>query len=147
MAKRHLNDDSVARKRHKPTTDHHQPQLSPLTIDVMPRLHSQRIYEEAEGSYNKGQRYLAKGDANLREMLPTSDGRDMKYEHFTPVQHESVNTKTFDEAIVRVREFERKERLWEEEKMACKEKCGKQARVIQDLKKKISKLNRKIKHH
>ncbi|KAM0240313.1 hypothetical protein ACHAPO_002209 [Fusarium lateritium] len=147
MAKRLLNDDSVARKRHKPTTDYHQPQLSPRTIDMMPRLHNQSIYEEAQGFYDKSQRYIAKGDAKLCEMLPTSDGRDMKYEHFTPVQHETVNPKTFDEAIVRVRELERVNRSWEEEKMAYKEKCDKQAQMIRELKKKISKLNRRIKHH
>ncbi|KAL3594460.1 hypothetical protein FPOAC2_08773 [Fusarium poae] len=146
MTKRLLNNDSVARKRHKPTTDYHQPQLSPRTADIMTRLQNQSLYEEARGLYEESQRCQDKGDAKVREMVPTSDGRDMKYEHFTPVQHETTNPKTFDEAIVRIREFERKERSWEEERMAYREKCDKQARVIQDLKT-TSKLNLKIKSH
>ncbi|GKT99125.1 hypothetical protein FLAG1_01186 [Fusarium langsethiae] len=136
MVKRLLSDDDVARKRHKPIADYHQPQFSPRTTDWMHRLHNQSIYETAKNLYNRSQNLQAKGDAKLREMLPTSDGRDMKYEHFTPVQQQPTGPKTFNEAIATIRELEWKEMLLKEENMGLREKCDKQTKTIQDLNRK-----------
>ncbi|KAG8669443.1 hypothetical protein FPOAC1_008838 [Fusarium poae] len=72
MTKRLLNNDSVARKRHKPTTDYHQPQLSPRTADIMTRLQNQSLYEEARGLYEESQRCQDKGDAKRNTLLSKS---------------------------------------------------------------------------
>ncbi|UZP41816.1 hypothetical protein NXS19_009632 [Fusarium pseudograminearum] len=136
MTKRRLSDDVAARKRHKPTTGY-QPQLSPHTTDTMTRLHNQGIYETVKGIYKESQDLRVAGDAKLHEMLPTSDGRDMKYKDFMPVQHETVYPRTFHEAIVRIRKLERnhmeRERLWDVTRMTLKEKLDKKDQEIRDL--------------
>ncbi|QPC79212.1 hypothetical protein HYE68_009964 [Fusarium pseudograminearum] len=136
MTKRRLSDDVAARKRHKPTTDD-RPQLSPRTTDEMTRLHNQGIHETVKRIYKESQDLRAAGDAKLREMLPTSDGRYMKYEDFMPVYHEAVYPRTYHEAIDRMaklgRDYMERARLWDVTRMALKEKLDKKDQEIRDL--------------
>jgi hypothetical protein len=105
---------------------------------MLPRLVNQSIYEDLKDTEEKGQNLPAERRAiMLSKMLPTSDGRDMKYEDFTPAYHEETRLASLREANFKIEEFERREKCWEEERKLWLKQENERIKMIEELKEEL----------
>lgn len=153
MVKRRHSGDELALKRPRTTSYHYQPQVSLKTADMIPRLVNQGIFEIVERIAKKITKYESKIEylkseryAELRKMLPTSDGRDMKYDHFTSVQEEGTSRSiTYDQAIAKIKELLDKEECSDTERIFWASTHDEWLRDIERLEEEMEKLKGKLK--
>ncbi|RGP76408.1 hypothetical protein FLONG3_5292 [Fusarium longipes] len=133
MTKRRRMSDNLSRKRRRITNNQLQPPYPLPTTDVANRLNNQSVYYVLKKIDKDIENLEDQRERMLKKMLPTSDGREMKYEDFATVQRDAPEPTNLQEAKVKIEDLQQKNLFWELERRSLYKKDDKREESIKEL--------------